>query len=245
MTDDVGGLHRGPTATGDEWVAALAARLPGPAAKQRALDFAGRLAASYREQTSAAQAATDLVVLEGLGADPDVHRFGLAPADPTDPASGFRLRRYGLRAQELSSYLPLLESFGLVVVEAVPHLIRATPEKPAAHIDDIGLHFAPGIRPERFELQGDGARLLAAMEAVIGGRADLDSLNRLVLGAGLDWHEAALLRAYRRYRHQTGVPLDDAALDEPLAAWPEVTRRLIAYARARFTPAAPSDTGPA
>jgi glutamate dehydrogenase len=254
VNDDLGDQHRVPAA-GDEWVQALAAHLDGPAALWRAIDFAGRVSGSYQEQTSAEQAATDLAVLDALGtADAnqptgplgetaaDLHRFGLtAEKKQADLAGGFRLRRYGRRAEELSSLLPLVESFGLVVVEAVPHLIRATSDQPAAHIDDIGLHFAPEIQPESFDVDGDGARLIAALEAVVRGRADLDSLNRLVLGAGADWHKVALLRAYRRYRRQTGVSLDDAALDEPLVAWPEVTRRLIDYARARFATADHTD----
>ena len=242
MNNDPGDDQGASTATDEGWAEALAAHLQGPAALARARSFAGRVGASYREETSAGQAAEDLAVLGALGADPDPHRFALAPDDRTDSPEGFRLRRYGRHAEELSSLLPLIESFGLVVVEAVPHLIHASPEQREAHIDDLGLHFAPEVRPDGFALLPDGARLLAAMEAVVGGRADLDSLNRLVLGAGLDWREVALLRAYRRYRQQTGVPMDATALDEPLVAWPDVTRRLIAYARARFTTADPGDS---
>jgi glutamate dehydrogenase len=212
--------------------------LGGGAGAPQASEFAQRVSGAYQEQTSVAQAAADLAVLAEMPAvtesSGDWHRFAVSPAHPNAGPGAFRLRRYGRRGIELSRLLPLVESFGLVVVDAVPHQIRALGARPGAHIDDVGLRPAPGGSGEVFDLVQDGPRLVAAVDAVTSGAADIDSLNRLVLAAGLDWHEVALLRAYRRYRRQTGVTLTDAQLDDPLVAWPEVTRNLIAYARARF-----------
>ena len=39
------------------------------------------------------------------------------------------------------------------------------------------------------------------------GAAENDGFNRLVLGAGLMWREAALIRAYGRYLRQAGHSL--------------------------------------
>ena len=86
----------------------------------------------------------------------------------------------------------MLESFGLVVVESVPHLIGpgATGE-PAVHIDDIGVRIDSPHGPEalRFVPEIHGPRLVAALEALARGETEVDSLNRLVTVAGLDWRQ--------------------------------------------------------
>jgi glutamate dehydrogenase len=234
------------------WVEDLAALVGDEAARS----FALRSGASYREQTPPARAALDVEILEGLpapgsdagtaGAPGSVfgtcHRLVVGP-DPT-PGAGpgaFRLRRYGRDGVELSRLLPVVESFGLVVVEAVPHPIGPGGDHAAAHIDDIGLRRPNGRAPTGGAGDPTADRLVAALEAVDRGLIDVDSLNRLVLGANLDWHEVNLLRAYRRYRRQTGVVLSDAQLDDPLVAFPAVTRALIDHVAALLGP----DRGPA
>ena len=140
---------------------------------------------------------------------------------------------------ELSELLPLMESFGLVVVEAFPQWI----DPPAGstrrwHIDDIGVRLPPppsGPGP-RFDPATDGDRLLHALEAVADGAADVDSLNRLVLAAGLGWRQVVVVRAYRRYLRQTATRWTTEELDDALAAYPLVARTLDALISARFDP---------
>jgi NAD-specific glutamate dehydrogenase len=220
-----------------------------PSAVATANPFTTRVSAAYREQTSPAQVALGADVLEelydhlGSGSGDEnapgtiPHRYAVVVTGPSDT---FRLRRYGSRAMELSKLLPLLESFGLVVVEAVPHPIHESSDRPAAHIDDIGLRSFAGP----LDMVAGGGRLVAAIEAATTGQADVDSLNRLVLAARLDWHDVALLRAYRRYRRQTGVRLTDSQLDDPLVAWPGIARHLIGYAAARFATLAVEEDRP-
>ena len=100
------------------------------------------------------------------------------------------------------------------------------------HIDDFGLRLTAG----HFNPGSDGVRLVDALEAVSAGHADTDSLNRLVLAAGLTWPEVAVLRAYRRYRRQAGSTADDTALDDPLVDFPDIAYALVDYFRTRFDP---------
>ena len=207
-------------------------------------EFAVRLPSSYFERTEPAVAAADLIECEALGrwpagpgaAGPPL-RMAVQP-DPDPGAGMFRFRLYGRRAVELSSFLPVLESFGLSVVEAVPHHIRGEGGGPPLHLDDFGLR-AQGRW--RFDPAVDGARLVAAVEAVWRGDAERDSLNRLVVVAGLEWTDVGLLRAYRRYRRQAGAVWSDRQLDDPLVAFPAVTTALLGYFGARFDPAAGAD----
>jgi glutamate dehydrogenase len=233
-----------------DWETELAAHLPGPDPGSVAADFTARAPASYKDQTPAAEAALDVAELAklqepgrggpGSGADGVFggdHRLVVRPSDDEDCT--FRLRRYGEGAIELTSFLPVLESFGLIVLDAVPHRIAASePGGPVIHIDDIGLRVdsEEGVETLRFVPEIHGPRLVDAMEAVARGEAEVDSLNRLVTVAGLDWRQVVLLRCYLRYRLQAGTSLTAVELTNPLVEFPEVARGLVGYFQARFDP---------
>ena len=116
------------------WVRELASLVPGPDAGAQAASFAARVPVSYREQTSPQEAALDMADLAALAALPptDVgavsagaafgghHRLSVRPAPESDEIT-FRIRRFGEHGIELTRFLPVLESFGLVVVESVPY----------------------------------------------------------------------------------------------------------------------------
>ena len=123
-----------------------------PDAEDAARAFAARLPSSYFERTTPEVAASDLVQLESLKSlagtsGPSALRMAMQP-DP-DPGAGMvRLRLYGRKGVELSDFVPLLESFGLIVVEAVPHRIEAEEAGVAdLHLDDFGLRAQWGFDP--------------------------------------------------------------------------------------------------
>ncbi len=97
-------------------------------------------------------------------------RLVLCPCRPGAPGD-FRLRRVGLARVELSSFLPVLESFGLAVVEAVPWHFQFGAGQPDAYVDDIGLRVdTPLMEPGMFDPLRDGPRLVDALDAVLSGR---------------------------------------------------------------------------
>ena len=245
------------------WERELAGHLSGPDTEKRSARFAARAPASYRDQTDPALAALDLAQLSELeqggrgaaGANDRVgdsdraddrvtgevfggdHRLLVRPS--ADPGCTFRIRRYGEQAIELTSFLPVLESFGLVVLDAVPHRIAADrADGPIFRIDDIGVRVdsPDGAEALRFVPEIHGPRLVEALEAVARGEAEVDSLNRLVTVSGLDWRQVALLRTYLRYRLQAGTAASAVELANPLVEFTEVARGLVGYFHARFDP---------
>jgi glutamate dehydrogenase len=142
---------------------------------------------------------------------------------------------------ELSGFLPILESLGFVVVEEVPHIIEAVGERGSSepvHLHDFGVRLVGG---GVLDVEGDGPRIATAAEAVWGRRAEADSLNRLVLLAGLGWEDVAVLRAYRRYARQVGTSFTEAYQNEALIQHTAVTRALIRLFRVRLDPSTEGD----
>ncbi|MGH9277138.1 MAG: NAD-glutamate dehydrogenase domain-containing protein, partial [Acidimicrobiales bacterium] len=86
------------------------------------------------------------------------------------------------------------------------------------------------------DLAADGARLAIAASALWHGRAEVDSLNRMVLRGGMSWEDVALLRAYHRYRNQVTAPFTTAYVADVLVENPQAARAIVDLFAARFDP---------
>ena len=126
--------------------ARVAAQLPGAhLPEEAAFDMAelAALAATSRASPAGAEAVGAGAVVWCSGAT-----TGWWCALVRTPTRSFRIRRYGERGMELTRFLPVLESFGLVVVESVPYLIGPGADgQPAVHIDDVGVRIDSPARP--------------------------------------------------------------------------------------------------
>ncbi|MDP9023229.1 MAG: NAD-glutamate dehydrogenase [Actinomycetota bacterium] len=223
----------------DELRDVLIARDGEPEGRRLLREYGRRLPATYQEHNAPDPvAADDIAALDRLvhsGEDLDVRLHG-------DPLAGSRLTRlkaikrgHGI---ELSRILPILESLGLTVTEELP--FRLTGDGIELHIHDYGVrHVGASVDDD-----ADGSRLASAVLAAWGGRLEVDSLNRLVVRAGIAWEDLAVLRAYRRYRRQVGTVYTADYINDALVEHPAVSRALVAYFDARFDPdrlASPDD----
>ncbi|HSL84442.1 MAG TPA: NAD-glutamate dehydrogenase, partial [Thermoanaerobaculia bacterium] len=133
----------------------------------------------------------------------------------------------------LSDVLPLLENMGVRVGSEIPYEVRPEGAGRPVWIHDFQL-----------ELRGAGEvdfeRLVEtfpeAFERVWYGEAENDGFNRLVVRAGLAWHEVVLLRAYAKFLRQARSAFSQAYMQETLAGSPEMARLLVELFRARFDP---------
>jgi glutamate dehydrogenase len=182
--------------------------------------------AAYQEDFPATEALADLTELAALsGADAPKLAVRL-----TGNVDHLDLKLYGLGAQpSLSDVLPRLTNMGVTVDDERPYTITPDASEPG-WIKHFRLH-APADAP-------DGAydRFEETFLAVLGGEAEDDAFNRLVLRTGLAWREIALLRAYGRYLRQVGTPFSQTYIATTLTAHPDLACRLVDLYRARLDP---------
>ena len=185
--------------------------------------------AAYREAVLPARAVDDVLQLEALGPGRDVVVV-LVPEGRDGAHARLKVFSRG-QAVELSRFLPIVESLGLWAVEEVPYTLGAGDGM--AHLHDFAVTDPTG-RP--LDVATDGPRLAEAALALWDGRADVDSLNRLVLRAGVPWDDVAVLRAYRRYRSQVGTTFTTRYVDDVLVENAAIARGLVELFAARFDP---------
>jgi glutamate dehydrogenase len=183
------------------------------------------LPAGYVESTSPEQAATDIGVAAALGGERDLHR-ALYRADE---GLRFKLVRQG-REIALSDALPMLENLGLRINSEHPYAIEA--EDGRAVIQDFEVEPLSGT----VDVERARERFEEAFAAVWRGDAENDGFNRLVLVAGLDWRQVAMLRGYCKFLLQTGVTFSQSYMEETLARYPLIARLLVELFEARFEP---------
>ncbi len=193
------------------------------------------LPAGYIEDISPELAANDVEQLAALSG-PDDLRLSLH-AVSREGTSGLRLKLYRQHDDiPLSDVLPLMENMGLKVISEHPYRLQAS-------LADGGTQpiYIQDFEVERATGGGDIAVLAPAFEqafaAIWSGRAENDGLNRLVLSAGLEWRQVALLRGYWKYLLQTGVPFSQNYVEETLGRYPLLARLLVELFEARFHPA--------
>jgi glutamate dehydrogenase len=130
----------------------------------------------------------------------------------------------------LSDFLPILEHLGLVVVEEVPTRLHGEED---VYLHDFGVLDANSAP---LQLSECGTRVAEAISAVWRGDAESDSLNRLVITAGLDWRQVAVLRAYRKYRQRVSAAFTEEYQNDAFARNPAIVGKLVELFERRFDP---------
>ncbi|MEO3978144.1 NAD-glutamate dehydrogenase [Streptomyces sp. CAU 1734] len=189
----------------------------------------------YKADHSPRAAVADLVHLEDLA---DTGRnFALSLYEPVGAGPGerrFKIYRTGEQVS-LSAVLPVLQRLGCEVVDERPYELRGA-DRSLAWIYDFGLRMPP--TPGNGDYLGDDARerFQEAFAAVWTGEAENDGFNALVLGAGLSWRQAMVLRAYAKYLRQAGATFSQEYMEDTLRTNVHTTRLLISLFEARMSP---------
>ena len=148
----------------------------------------------YKGYTEPETAAYDVHLLSKLTSEGESFVVSLQPlADTTRVA----LYKCGAKV-ELGAILPMLEDLGLRVIEEISTKLVGDGEQWVQEFRVLG----PDGKP--LDIAAVGDRVAEMVAAVYHGEAETDTLNRLVITAGLDRAQVATLRAYRKYRQRVG-----------------------------------------
>ena len=201
-------------------------------------DYAGVFPAAYVEDVTPREATFDIERLEAVKAEPRRLRMSLYRPEGFAPDQvRFKLFRAG-EPLPLSEVLPMLENMGLRVISERPYRLRFGNGAAfkSVWIQDFemsaadGQAISPGKINELFQ---------EAFENTWNGRVENDGFNRLILKAGLDWRQAAMLRALCRYLLQTGLPFSQSYMEQVLAEHALIARLLVELFEGRFDPELP------
>jgi glutamate dehydrogenase len=208
------------------WDDELAAAL-GKDGRTLARTWASRFPDHYKGYTNPELAAIDVACFTRLDAGESfvVSLHPIADARPTRVA----LYKRGGKI-ELSRAMPMLEDLGLRVIEEISTRLRGPKEMWVQEFRVYG----PGEEP--LDLEDVGDRVAEAIAAVYHGDDESDPLNRLVITAGLDRGQVAILRAYRKYRQRIGSRFTEGYQNDVLVANSPITAKLVRYFELRFDP---------
>ncbi|HSA89654.1 MAG TPA: NAD-glutamate dehydrogenase domain-containing protein, partial [Burkholderiales bacterium] len=213
----------------DELHAALLERYGEARANELYRIYQRAFPASYREEYTVHEALADIEMLQGFDPATDLG-MNLHVREGANPGRlNFKIYRRG-SGVALSESVPMLERLGVRVQYEHPHEI--TPAgAPATRVVDYGLVLPAGSEP-------DVAKAREAFhEAFFGmwsGTIEADSLNRLVLSAGLAPREIVILRAYARYLRQGTSTFSLPYVEQAIAGNPRIAGLLVGLFFARF-----------
>ncbi|MDZ4738026.1 MAG: NAD-glutamate dehydrogenase [Rhodospirillaceae bacterium] len=188
---------------------------------------------AYRDRFSARAAVLDIDRIEQAIAGGTVALNLYRPIEAAPDELRFKIYNAGDQLA-LSEILPMLEHMGLRVIGEVPFTIEPAGLGRVVWLHDFGMRTADG---SSVDLASAKERFQDAYARVWLGEAEADGFNRLILQAGLDWRDVAMLRAYAKYLRQTGAAFSQAYMEETLARNGTIAAALVNLFRVRFDPA--------
>lgn len=131
----------------------------------------------------------------------------------------------------LSDMIPVLENFGLKVLEELPYEIEQEKETFWIHTFTVEAPFDPNLDPNEHK-----ENLSDAFSAIWQKQADDDTFNELVLKAGITWRQVSMLRAYSRYMKQIKMGFSQKYIANSLIHHTSIAKKLIGLFDCRFNP---------
>ncbi len=169
----------------------------------------------------------DVLALEALEDTPDGYLVGLGNETKGERLTRVKLYKTGGKV-DLSAFMPILETLGLRAVEEIPTAIEGEGK---IFIHDFGVLDSRGAV---LELATAAEQVADTISAVWRGEAESDSLNRLVISAGLTWRQIAGARAYRKYRQRVAAQFTEEYQNDAFAENPQISALLVQLFEAKF-----------
>ncbi len=197
--------------------------------------YRGAFPVAYREEFAARNAVLDIQLIEDAAAS---HGLTMKLYRAFHRGQGFNLKLFrGGEPLGLSASLPILENMGVQVRDEHPYLIELNDG--TVWVSDFGLEL--GGAAESMQDEAVQKNFQALLSRVFAKDCENDGFNRLAVVAGLDWREITLVRALAKYLRQGGLTFSQTYIENCVAHYPEITRRLVQLFAARLHPVAFDD----
>ena len=189
---------------------------------------------AYRVMRTAKEAVRDIDYLESIQGPNDI-LFCLVPFSFSDSVISQKasiLIVYHKEKVDLTSIMPILQNLKIHVYDEVTSRI-------GPQTDTIGYIHSFRIAKQsldRIDESQSRHNLVEALLAIFDGRTSNDSLNGLVLEAGLSYRAINILQTYRNYLTQVDSTYSHEKVSSVLLKHHDMARLLIDYFESKFSP---------
>lgn len=188
---------------------------------------------SYMEQNLPSAALVDIGKLESLDDERKLDMLFYRPQEEGKDSDIVKLKLFHKAEPiHLSDVLPMLENFGLRVIDESPFKITCSEGELNYVMDFTMLHKAG----DKLDMEKAQSLFQNAFAKVWAKLLEDDAFNRLVLGAGLTGRKVTILRAYAKYMRQTGSSFSRDYIANTLSNYPQIAKHLVTYFELRYNP---------
>jgi glutamate dehydrogenase len=188
---------------------------------------------SYQEQSLPSAALVDIEKLEALSDDHTLDMLFYRPQEESPESEGVKLKLFHRKEPiHLSTVLPMLENFGLRVIDESPYKIH-TNDGGVNWIMDFSMLHGGG---HNMDMEKAQPLFQDAFSKVWNRQLEDDAFNRLVLGGGLTGRNVTILRAYAKYMRQTGGSFSNHYIANTLSNYTGIASLLIDLFNLKFNP---------
>ena len=193
---------------------------------------------SYKDEVLPGTAIVDIEKLEALSADNQLEMLFYQPQEEDTNSRFVKLKLFHTGDPlHLSDVLPMLENFGLRVIDESPYGIKKANGEVCWILDFSMLLTGKG----KFNLAVVQSLFQDAFAKVWGGQLEDDGFNRLILGAELGGREVSIIRAYAKYERQIGGTFSQNYIEDTFSRYPNMAELLINLFNLRFDPSKKSN----
>src|SRR5690554_5992079 len=187
---------------------------------------------SYKEEILSSVAIADIEQLEALDDD---HKLGMLfyrAQEVENDSNRVKLKLFHRDEPiHLSDVLPMLENFGLRIINESPYQIK-TNDGHVFWVLDFFMRHTAG----KLDLEQSRDAFQNAFAKVWAGNYEDDGFNRLILGAGMEGHHVVILRMFAKYMRQIGVTFSQSYIQSTFTRYPNIAALLVKLFYIRFEP---------
>ncbi|MFQ3250621.1 NAD-glutamate dehydrogenase [Glaciecola sp.] len=188
---------------------------------------------SYAEQNLPSAALVDIERIELLNDDNKLDILFYRPQEESAESEVVKLKLYHRDVPiHLSDVLPMLENFGLRVIDESPYRVT-NDEGDISWIMDFSMLHKNG---QNFEMERTQELFQDAFSKTWNKSLEDDGFNRLILSAGITGRNVTILRAYAKYMRQIGTSFSIDYMANTLANYPDIATDIVSLFRLMFCP---------